>query len=232
MDIFESLENLNVSEECFDEIMDMVEELLSEDIHSAIDTYAKTDKKGRDALHKKAKANKEKEEDAYYDRIENDHMSGKEPDEKVKKYSDEHSSRNRVEQRETMRWAKKHHMDPKTHPKRYEFATGEFAEKAVKDAAPRGKEVKNEVGEKATKARSAKSLENAEKRDQVVRDIGLSDINPDPNNYHKKFNAFKRSVNDYANSRKNSEKSAEDKSIERHYKKHPVDYGDYESPWA
>jgi ribosomal protein S13 len=29
MDIFESLENLNVSEECFDEIMDMVEELLS-----------------------------------------------------------------------------------------------------------------------------------------------------------------------------------------------------------
>ena len=28
MDIFESLENLNVSEECFDEIMDMVEELL------------------------------------------------------------------------------------------------------------------------------------------------------------------------------------------------------------
>ena len=30
MDIFESLENLNVSEECFDEIMGLVEELLSE----------------------------------------------------------------------------------------------------------------------------------------------------------------------------------------------------------
>lgn len=31
MDIFKSLENLNVSEECFDEIMDIVEELLSEE---------------------------------------------------------------------------------------------------------------------------------------------------------------------------------------------------------
>lgn len=31
MNIFESLENLNVSEECFDEILNMVEELLSED---------------------------------------------------------------------------------------------------------------------------------------------------------------------------------------------------------
>lgn len=30
MDIFENLENLNVSEECFNEIMDMVEELLNE----------------------------------------------------------------------------------------------------------------------------------------------------------------------------------------------------------
>jgi hypothetical protein len=30
MDIFESLENLNVSEECFDEIMDMVEGLVGE----------------------------------------------------------------------------------------------------------------------------------------------------------------------------------------------------------
>ena len=32
--IFESLENLNVSEECFDEIMGIVEDLLSEDIKS------------------------------------------------------------------------------------------------------------------------------------------------------------------------------------------------------
>lgn len=31
MNIFESLENLNVSEECFDEIMGLVEELLNED---------------------------------------------------------------------------------------------------------------------------------------------------------------------------------------------------------
>ena len=30
MDIFENLENLNVSEECFDEIMDMVEEFINE----------------------------------------------------------------------------------------------------------------------------------------------------------------------------------------------------------
>ena len=36
MGIFESLENLNVSEECFDEIMDIVEELLSEDIYDYI----------------------------------------------------------------------------------------------------------------------------------------------------------------------------------------------------
>ena len=43
MDIFESLENLNVSEECFDDIMNMVEELLSEGTHLAgvVDRYAK-----------------------------------------------------------------------------------------------------------------------------------------------------------------------------------------------
>ena len=43
MDIFESLENLNVSEECFDDIMDIVEELLSEGTHLAgvVDRYAK-----------------------------------------------------------------------------------------------------------------------------------------------------------------------------------------------
>lgn len=37
MDIFESLENLGVSEECFSDIVTMVEAMLSEDIHSAID---------------------------------------------------------------------------------------------------------------------------------------------------------------------------------------------------
>ena len=36
MDIFESLENLPVSEECFDEIMGLVEEILSEDIETTI----------------------------------------------------------------------------------------------------------------------------------------------------------------------------------------------------
>ena len=54
MNILENLENLNVSEECFDDILNLVTKLLNEDVHSAIDTYAKTDKKGRDALHKKA----------------------------------------------------------------------------------------------------------------------------------------------------------------------------------
>jgi hypothetical protein len=36
MDIFESLKNLNVSEECFDDIMGIVEEILSEDIYDYI----------------------------------------------------------------------------------------------------------------------------------------------------------------------------------------------------
>ena len=37
MDIFESLENLSVSEECFDDIMDIVEEILSEDLWKQIE---------------------------------------------------------------------------------------------------------------------------------------------------------------------------------------------------
>jgi hypothetical protein len=61
MDIFESLENLEVSEECFNNIMDIVEEILSEDIHSAIDTYADDYKKGR--LHQKADEVQDKYED-------------------------------------------------------------------------------------------------------------------------------------------------------------------------
>lgn len=36
MDILENLENLPVSEECFDDIIDIIEELLSEDIKTAI----------------------------------------------------------------------------------------------------------------------------------------------------------------------------------------------------
>ena len=41
MDIFESLENLEVSEACFDEIMDIVEELLNESSHAR--KYGKKD---------------------------------------------------------------------------------------------------------------------------------------------------------------------------------------------
>ena len=52
MNIFESLENLNVSEECFDDIMGIVEELLSEDVYSAIDKYAP--EKDRERLRNKA----------------------------------------------------------------------------------------------------------------------------------------------------------------------------------
>ena len=44
MSIFESLENLNVSEECFDEIVAMVEELLDEDLPSAIEKRYPRDK--------------------------------------------------------------------------------------------------------------------------------------------------------------------------------------------
>ena len=59
MDIFESLENLNVSEECFDEIMGIVEELINEDIYHAIQKYKTTQDKG--TLMNKAYDNKEKE---------------------------------------------------------------------------------------------------------------------------------------------------------------------------
>ena len=44
MDIFENLENLNVSEECFNDIMDIVEELLSEKV-TDWDNYVKTAEK-------------------------------------------------------------------------------------------------------------------------------------------------------------------------------------------
>ena len=46
MDIFESLENLNVSEECFDEIMGIVEEILSEGMPNG--TFARAYKKALD----------------------------------------------------------------------------------------------------------------------------------------------------------------------------------------
>lgn len=55
MDIFESLENLNVSEECFNDIMGIVEDLLS--------TINKSNKsaKEKETLKKKAEDNQEKE---------------------------------------------------------------------------------------------------------------------------------------------------------------------------
>ena len=46
MDIFESLENLNVSEECFDDIMGIVEEFLNESTYEIID---KKEKEARDS---------------------------------------------------------------------------------------------------------------------------------------------------------------------------------------
>ena len=59
MNIFESLENLNVSEECFDDIMGIVEELLSEDIKSEV--YKKVAPEKRYELLQKVDKNKENE---------------------------------------------------------------------------------------------------------------------------------------------------------------------------
>ena len=64
MDIFESLENLNVSEECFDDIMDIVEEYINELKNSTI----------------------EKTLDAHWDRITNNKARGKDNPEDTEKY--------------------------------------------------------------------------------------------------------------------------------------------------
>lgn len=45
MNIYESLENLNVSEECFEDIMGIVEELLSESLYSQAEKTGKLDSK-------------------------------------------------------------------------------------------------------------------------------------------------------------------------------------------
>ena len=65
MDIFESLENLNVSEECFDEIMGLVEEVINElypatprNVEKAVNRRIKQYKKAGEDL---AKAEKESE---------------------------------------------------------------------------------------------------------------------------------------------------------------------------
>ena len=53
MDIFESLENLEVSESCFDDIMSMVEECINEDLFKEGDSpFTKAVKKGIDMVAK------------------------------------------------------------------------------------------------------------------------------------------------------------------------------------
>ena len=54
MNIFESLENLQISEACFDEIMDMVEELLNEEgfLDKVTDKITRSDNKVVSALRK------------------------------------------------------------------------------------------------------------------------------------------------------------------------------------
>ena len=58
MNIFESLENLNVSEECFDEIMGIVEEYINELDKSTIRSYIQ--KRGKEAAEAKERFNKAK----------------------------------------------------------------------------------------------------------------------------------------------------------------------------
>lgn len=62
MNIFENLENLQVSEECFDEIMGLVEELLSEDIVSTANRVASKDE--NNDLVQRARKAKEKGQEA------------------------------------------------------------------------------------------------------------------------------------------------------------------------
>ena len=61
MDIFESLENLNVSEECFNDIVGLVEELLSEDIVDSVLKHTEGDDSKRAKLLNKVLDNKTKE---------------------------------------------------------------------------------------------------------------------------------------------------------------------------
>ena len=61
MDIFESLENLNVSEECFDEIMGLVEEILSESTWDQIEKVHGTYGPSNYKLYQNARNNEQKE---------------------------------------------------------------------------------------------------------------------------------------------------------------------------
>lgn len=69
MDIFEQLENLNVSEECFDDIMDIVEDLLNEDeLHDTKAIRRKAEKNSK-ILNKEIKANNKELGKAQYDNM-------------------------------------------------------------------------------------------------------------------------------------------------------------------
>ena len=60
MDIFESLENLNVSEECFNDIVGLVEEYINELDKSTIQSYiSKRDENAKDAEKKFEQAKKQ-----------------------------------------------------------------------------------------------------------------------------------------------------------------------------
>ena len=233
MSIFEDLENLNVSEECFDDIMSLVEELLSEDIHSAIDTYAKTDKKGRDALHKKARINKDNAEYEDDERRTNRLPNPLHPDPEKEheeslsnKYSQSHPL-DRIDNRALRRSAKKRGIDvDKKSPEGVLEPTGLRYRAIQKEAGQLGKKTKNEKGEEYTKNRSEGAKERIEDKEKALRNVGDMYIryNGTPT---KKFDKDQKAVNDYMNSRKEPKKSAEDKSTDRYYKKHPIEY-DYE----
>lgn len=64
MDIFESLENLNVSEECFEDIVGLVEEYIQENVFTAIDKYSNKPKEEKWELSRKAWRNRDEEMDS------------------------------------------------------------------------------------------------------------------------------------------------------------------------
>lgn len=66
MNILESLENLNVSEECFDSIMDIVEEILNEDELHDTKAIRRNAQRNSKILKKEIKANNKELEKAQY----------------------------------------------------------------------------------------------------------------------------------------------------------------------
>lgn len=79
MDIFESLENLNVSEECFDDIMDIVEEIVST-AQNNLDNAKNKEKKYVERIQKVVNAKKEKgalPDEKFADKVLNKLIDGK-----------------------------------------------------------------------------------------------------------------------------------------------------------